>query len=117
DTEDPTSDYTHKITPASVPVIFAKSIAYKLLMDGTKPKANITVELKKVEATGHNVMGFIDNKVANTVVIGAHYDHLGYGDEGSLYRGAPAIHNGADDNASGTAALIELAWFVKSNSL
>ena len=43
-----------------------------------------------------------------TVVIGAHYDHLGYGHEGSLYRGEPAIHNGADDNASGTAALIEL---------
>ncbi len=39
------------------------------------------------------------------VVIGAHFDHLGYGDEGSLYRGAPAIHNGADDNASGVAVM------------
>ena len=116
DMEDPSADYKNKIAPASVPVIFAKSMAYKLLMDGTKPKADITVELKKVEATGHNVLGYIDNKSANTVVIGAHYDHLGYGDDGSLYRGAPAIHNGADDNASGDAALIELARILKKSN-
>jgi aminopeptidase YwaD len=58
--------------------------------------------------TGHNVLGLIDNKAAYTVVIGAHFDHLGYGDEGSLHRGDPAIHNGADDNASGTALMLEL---------
>jgi aminopeptidase YwaD len=116
DTEDPTPDYKNKITPASVPVIFAKSMAYKLLMDGTKPKADITVELKKVEAVGHNIIGYIDNKTANTIVIGAHYDHLGYGGESSLYRGAPAIHNGADDNASGDAALIELARILKKSN-
>jgi aminopeptidase YwaD len=116
DTEDPTSDYTHKITPASIPVIFAKNLAYKLLMDGTKPKADITVELKKVEALGHNIIGYVDNKSANTIVIGAHYDHLGYGDEGSLYRGTKAIHNGADDNASGDAALIELARILKKST-
>ena len=43
------------------------------------------------------------------VVIGAHYDHLGWGGEGSLAGGVRAIHNGADDNASGTAALLEVA--------
>jgi len=43
------------------------------------------------------------------VVIGAHYDHLGWGGEGSLAGGVRAIHNGADDNASGTAALMEVA--------
>ncbi|MEO5570056.1 MAG: M28 family peptidase [Bacteroidia bacterium] len=116
ETEDPTPDYKNKITPVSIPVIFAKSMAYKLLMDGTKPKADITVELKKVEATGHNIVGYIDNKAVNTIVIGAHYDHLGYGAEGSLYRGAPAIHNGADDNASGGAALIELARILKKSN-
>jgi Zn-dependent M28 family amino/carboxypeptidase len=52
------------------------------------------------------------------VVIGAHYDHLGHGEiEGSLYRGAPAIHNGADDNASGVSLLIELAEELKKSSL
>lgn len=59
---------------------------------------------------GKNVIGFIDNKADRTVIIGAHFDHLGYGDSGSLYRGdSSAIHNGADDNASGTAALLYLA--------
>ena len=45
----------------------------------------------------------------NTVIIGAHFDHLGYGNEGSLYTGPKAIHNGADDNASGVAAMLCLA--------
>ncbi len=63
--------------------------------------------------TGRNVAGFIDNKSANTVVIGAHFDHLGYGEEGSLHRGDRAIHNGADDNASGTAAIIQIARLLK----
>ena len=60
--------------------------------------------------TGRNVVGYIDNKVETTVVIGAHYDHLGFGGDGSLYREEEkAIHNGADDNASGVAILLDLA--------
>ncbi|RYY50039.1 MAG: M28 family peptidase [Chitinophagaceae bacterium] len=69
--------------------------------------------------TGHNVVGFIDNKAAHTVVLGAHYDHLGYGeDKNSMYRGDSAmVHNGADDNASGTSALIELGYWLKKSKL
>jgi Zn-dependent M28 family amino/carboxypeptidase len=64
--------------------------------------------------TGNNVIGFIDNDAATTIVIGAHYDHLGYGGEGSLYRGEDkAIHNGADDNASGVAVMLNLASRLK----
>ncbi|MFD1017055.1 M28 family peptidase [Winogradskyella rapida] len=64
--------------------------------------------------TGHNVIGYIDNNAATTVVIGAHYDHLGYGGEGSLYRGEDkAVHNGADDNASGVAVMLNLASRLK----
>ncbi len=59
--------------------------------------------------TGTNVIGYIDNKATNTIIIGAHYDHLGMGGEGSLYRDGEAIHNGADDNASGVAILLKLA--------
>jgi len=60
--------------------------------------------------TGNNVIGYIDNNANTTIIIGAHYDHLGYGGEGSLFRGeAKAIHNGADDNASGVAVLLDLA--------
>ena len=66
--------------------------------------------------TGHNVIAWIDNKAPLTVVLGAHLDHLGYGeDENSRHTGGPAIHNGADDNASGTASLLELARQLKSN--
>lgn len=59
--------------------------------------------------TGTNVIGFLDNKADKTVIIGAHYDHLGMGGEGSLYREGRAIHNGADDNASGVGLLLQLA--------
>ena len=59
--------------------------------------------------TGTNVIGFYDNGAKHTVIIGAHYDHLGMGGEGSLYREGEAIHNGADDNASGVAILLKLA--------
>jgi hypothetical protein len=61
------------------------------------------------EIVGRNVLGFIDNNAKHTVIVGAHYDHLGWGKEGSLYTGEPMIHNGADDNASGVAALLMLA--------
>jgi hypothetical protein len=56
-----------------------------------------------------NVVAYIDNKADRTVVIGAHYDHLGMGQHGSLNTGQPDIHNGADDNASGVALLLWLA--------
>ena len=67
--------------------------------------------------TGTNVIGFLDNKAAHTVIIGAHYDHLGMGGEGSLYRDGEAIHNGADDNASGVAVLLQLASELKTSDL
>jgi Zn-dependent M28 family amino/carboxypeptidase len=59
--------------------------------------------------TGTNVIGYLDNKGSTTIVIGAHYDHLGMGGEGSLYRDGAAIHNGADDNASGVSVMLQLA--------
>ena len=59
--------------------------------------------------TGRNVVGFIDNGATGTVIIGAHYDHLGMGGVSSLHREGEAIHNGADDNASGVAVMIHLA--------
>ena len=65
------------------------------------------------EIVGRNVIGFIDNGKPTTVVIGAHYDHLGYGADGSLHSGEKAIHNGADDNASGVTGLLYLAESLK----
>ena len=67
--------------------------------------------------TGNNVLGFIDNNAENTVIIGAHYDHLGFGGEGSLYRDTiKAIHNGADDNASGVAVMLDIAAKLKNKN-
>ena len=86
----------------------------------TNPHEQAVIGTNGEGIAGRNVVGFIDNGKPFTIVLGAHYDHLGYGSEGSLYRGEPAIHNGADDNASGTAALIQLARILKekkSNSL
>jgi hypothetical protein len=67
--------------------------------------------------TGTNVLAFIDNQAENTIIIGAHYDHLGYGSEGSLHRGDKEIHNGADDNASGVAVMLDLAGKLKTANL
>jgi len=82
----------------------------------TNPHEQAVIGSEEGGITGRNVAGYIDNGAANTVVIGAHYDHLGFGDAGSLHRGERAIHNGADDNASGTAAIIQLATLLKEKS-
>ena len=66
-----------------------------------------------------NVVGFLNNGSDKTIVIGAHYDHLGKGDQGSSLEANSVgnIHNGADDNASGTAGLIELAKYYTKNKI
>lgn len=82
----------------------------------TDPHGDVSYDIKNADSTitGTNVLGYINNNAANTVIIGAHYDHLGYGGEGSLYRGDDkAIHNGADDNASGVAVLLNLVAKLK----
>ena len=67
---------------------------------------------------GTNVIGIIDNKSKYNIIIGAHYDHLGFGGEGSLSAGEHAIHNGADDNASGISTMLSLAErFVQNNHI
>ena len=79
-------------------------------------KVNYTVKDGDSTIAGTNVLGFINNNAENTIVIGAHYDHLGYGAEGSLHRGEKAIHNGADDNASGVAVMLNLAEKLKTKN-
>lgn len=77
--------------------------------------ASMTVNIEHEVKSAHNVIGYIPGTTDEYVIVGAHYDHLGLGDEHSL---APSqigqIHHGADDNASGTAGVIELArWLAK----
>jgi len=79
----------------------------------THLKMELDVDIKHDSKVVHNVTAYLPGQTSEYIVVGAHYDHLGLGDEHSL---APSqigkIHPGADDNASGTAGVIELArWF------
>lgn len=67
----------------------------------------------------NNVVGFLNNNAPYTIVIGGHYDHLGTGEDGNSLDGHAdgKIHNGADDNASGTAGVIELANYFATNKV
>lgn len=67
--------------------------------------------------TAYNVIAYLDNKAPHTIIIGAHYDHLGLGLQGGSLDANPKdkIHNGADDNASGTAGALELARYFATN--
>ncbi|MBD0779759.1 M20/M25/M40 family metallo-hydrolase [Maribacter sp. ANRC-HE7] len=81
----------------------------------TDPHQEVAYVHGEGAVTGTNVIGFLDNKAKHTVIIGAHYDHLGMGGQGSLYREGKAIHNGADDNASGVAVMLQLADSLQQN--
>lgn len=84
--------------------------------------ATIKVELEDRNTPTSNIIGIVegtDTKLKDEyIVIGAHYDHLGYGGPSSRYHGMKAkVHNGADDNASGVAGLLELASLISSHPL
>ena len=76
-------------------------------LEGWKVDGEVTV-VKQV-AKVKNVIGVLEGETEETIIIGAHYDHVGRGGMNSLAPGSKEIHNGADDNASGTVGLLELA--------
>jgi aminopeptidase YwaD len=81
----------------------------------SKLSIDLSVDVRVETKIVHNVSAYLPGTTDEYIVVGAHYDHLGLGDEHSL---APSqigtIHPGADDNASGTAGVIELArWATK----
>lgn len=104
----------------------------KLVMDRTAGKTSfstavkdtlvtLTTDITRREAPGSNVVGILegsDPTLKNqTIVVGAHYDHLGRGGEGSLAPRSGDIHHGADDNASGVAGVLELARIFSSKGM
>ncbi len=105
----------------NIPVIYInKEAAKKYLSDESATlDLKLKVDIGDRKRTGNNVVGYIDNGAPTTVVLGAHFDHLGFGEDGnSMIRNVSnQIHNGADDNASGAAALIELARMLKASKL
>ena len=108
------------VTPKDIPIIYLKRHALERLdLDLARP-AIISfagdIEMIPVRDTGYNVIGRIDTGNDTVIVIGAHYDHLGWGTSTSLYAGPePMIHNGADDNGSGTATMLELARYYATH--
>ena len=80
--------------------------------------ASLTTDLVRKEVQAYNVIGVLegtDRLLKNeAIIVGAHYDHLGRGGEGSLAPRSGEIHHGADDNASGTAGVLELARLFTS---
>ena len=77
-------------------------------------RVDAQVDIERVVKTVHNVVAYLPGETGEYVILGAHYDHLGMGGQYSLVPTVTAIHPGADDNASGTAGVIELArWFSK----
>jgi hypothetical protein len=78
-------------------------------------QVDASLDIVRAVKTVHNVAGFLPGTTGEYVIVGAHYDHLGLGEQFSMAPSmAGTIHPGADDNASGTAGIIELArWFSK----
>jgi hypothetical protein len=105
-----------KLRPADggdvgIPVVIAERDVVAGLADGGR--ARIAVALEREHAPAFNVLGRLDPVERpvdeRVVVVGAHYDHLGRGGQGSMEPDSTDVHNGADDNASGVAALLETA--------
>ncbi|RAJ01533.1 Zn-dependent M28 family amino/carboxypeptidase [Chitinophaga skermanii] len=111
---------SEKTNAGSIPAIWLDAATSKTFNDDDVDgyQIDLSAGLIPSKRTGTNVAGFIDNNATETIVFGAHYDHLGYGeDHNSLSTTNNEIHNGADDNASGTAALLELAKMLKASKL
>ena len=109
------ADNFSKIDLTSFNNSYLKPFLYK---KNPNPHDTSITEIK--EQKGYNVVGFLNNKAPYTIVIGAHYDHLGLGHDHNSLDANPEgkIHNGADDNASGTAGVLELAnYFSKNKSI
>jgi len=109
---------TH-VTPKDIPIIFLRRAGLqKLGLDLADPRitgVSGETDLVRVRDTGYNVVGYLPGGSDTVQIVGAHYDHIGWGGSASRYRGVEKrIHNGADDNGSGTAALLELARYFGS---
>jgi aminopeptidase YwaD len=120
----PVFDRHSEYDALGIPVVYIGNAVYQKYFTGPAMEkgaipVDINVAIIKAERTGINIAAYIDNKAKYTVILGAHFDHLGYGEDGnSLFANAVKehkIHHGADDNASGTAALMEMAHRIKKN--
>jgi aminopeptidase YwaD len=102
----------------NVPVIYIARLPFNKIRKVKTATCKLKVEIDRTVTKPVNVIGWLDNKAQKTVIVGAHYDHLGIKKGKTDPEGHPVINNGADDNASGTAAMLELArWAAANKSL
>ena len=102
-----TREFFKSINASTVPVFFVRNEKWTGKLIKRSMTTVMAVDMSERFSDGYNVIGYIHNEKRKTVVLGAHYDHLGMGGENSLYKGPATIHNGADDNGSGTTLLLE----------
>jgi len=114
---DPPTSLNQRLGRENIPIFFAKTdvLEFWQQLDDDK-EIMLSADIGREELTAYNVAGYIDNNAEYTVVIGGHFDHLGYGNQGSRSPGVNAIHPGADDNASGTAGVLEAARYLSQSS-
>lgn len=115
--DDPPVDLRMSRSGFEMPVLFAHEEVHRTMLENPREELSMEVNIYREELTAINVAGYIDNQAERTVVIGAHYDHIGYGGRGSRSPGERAIHPGADDNASGTAGILEAARYISHSTL
>jgi aminopeptidase YwaD len=113
--EDPEIVLDADVARESIPIIFANREIYEFFeQNEMDEEISFSVELLKKSYTAVNVAGYLDNNAETTVVIGGHYDHLGFGGPTSRDIKKDVIHFGADDNASGTAGVLEAARYFSN---
>jgi hypothetical protein len=110
----PLKDPEYYTDRARIPVIFIQDQSLINIKDPGYAEISVNIDRSK-KRTGHNVGGYLNNNAPNTVVIGAHFDHLGMGFFSTRDAGNNDVHNGADDNASGVAGVLELAKRLTSS--
>ena len=95
----------------AIPVVYFTKQGYTKFFNDELATYTIdgNIQFEHPTRAAHNVVGLIDNHATHTIILGAHLDHLGYNQDKHGLDLNNYVHNGADDNASGTAALIELA--------
>lgn len=110
--------YNFALTEAcGIPVVLMLGNYYVDKINAGEVSAAMNIDFSHNRSIAYNVIGVIDNNAKYTVVIGGHYDHLGTRinyENGDSMR---VIYNGADDNASGTAMVLELARYLAAGNM
>jgi aminopeptidase YwaD len=115
---DPNTRLNQSLDLAEIPIMFARKEVFNFWKETAVEKlVFLSTDIARETFTAVNVAGYWNNNAENTIVIGGHFDHLGYGGSGSRSPNTQAIHYGADDNASGMAGVLEAARYLSNTDL